>query len=63
MTAEEHAHMQELEGLVKRYRGRIVQLKDQLRGKAPFTFKCRACGLEAEILLPPLEKPANDHGA
>ena len=27
MTAEEHDHMQELEGLVKRYRSRIVTLK------------------------------------
>lgn len=30
MTAEEHKHVQELEGLVKRYRSRIVQLKDAL---------------------------------
>lgn len=27
MTSEEHARMQELEGLVKRYRSRIVELK------------------------------------
>lgn len=27
MTADEHAHMQKLEGLVKRYRSRIVALK------------------------------------
>jgi hypothetical protein len=53
--------MQELEGLVKRYRGRIVQLKDQLRGKAPFTFKCRACGLEVEILLG--DKPTDKEGS
>lgn len=30
MTAEEHAHMQELEGLVKRYRSRIVELKARI---------------------------------
>jgi len=31
MTAEEHDHMQELEGLVKRYRSRIVALKEEPR--------------------------------
>jgi len=31
MTAEEHDHMQELEGLVKRYRTRIVALKEEPR--------------------------------
>lgn len=32
MTAEEHAHVQELEGLVKRYRSKIVMLKTQNAG-------------------------------
>lgn len=32
MTADEHAHLQELEGLVKRLRSRIVVLKDALEG-------------------------------
>lgn len=30
MTAEEHAHVQELEGKLKRYRSRIVLLKEAL---------------------------------
>ncbi len=33
MTAEEHAHVQELEGLVKRYRSRIVELKSEIEIK------------------------------
>ena len=33
MTADEHAHMQELEGLVKRYRSRIVALKAALAAR------------------------------
>ena len=31
MTSEEHRHVQELEALAKRYRGRIVALKLALR--------------------------------
>lgn len=40
MTAEEHAHTQELEGLVKRYRSRIVALKALLEQARV----CQACG-------------------
>jgi len=36
MTADEHAHVQKLEGLVKRYRSRIVRLKQALAAAQQF---------------------------
>lgn len=45
MTADEHARMQELEGLVKRYRSRITALK--LENEALLSRPCPACELDA----------------
>lgn len=43
MTADEHARMQELEGLVKRYRSRITVLK--LENQALLSRPCPASAL------------------
>lgn len=45
MTPEEHAHVQELEAKVKRYRNRIVTLKE-LNGE--LLFGCRLAYLDLD---------------
>lgn len=66
MTAEEHDHMQELEGKVKRYRSRIVALKAKLEAVSIPTcsgchqrmtigpaFECLDCGARIWALEEP----------
>lgn len=50
MTPEEHAHVQELEALVKRYRARIVKLKEALNATAETLVSVERAFRKAEAL-------------